>query len=133
MPGVTRDQVSHAKPDPDLFLTAARRLGVDASGAVVVGDSVWDLLATRRARALAWACCRVAMGVKSSSARAQTACTTTRGSAAPSRRSRCSRGGVRGFVRSVTRTAKSVARHSAFRLGGVRCPEQDIIRLFGEL
>jgi len=77
VPVVTRDQVSHAKPDPDLFLTAARRLGVEASGAVVVGDSVWDLLATRRARALAWACCRVAMGVKSSSARAQTACTTT--------------------------------------------------------
>ena len=52
VPVVTRDQVSHAKPDPDLFLTAARRLGVDASGAVVVGDSVWDLLAARRARAL---------------------------------------------------------------------------------
>jgi HAD superfamily hydrolase (TIGR01509 family) len=52
VPVVTRDQVSHAKPDPDLFLTAARRLGVDASSAVVVGDSVWDLLAARRARAL---------------------------------------------------------------------------------
>ena len=49
---VTRDQVTHAKPDPDLFVTAARRLGVDVSGAVVVGDSVWDLLAARRARAL---------------------------------------------------------------------------------
>jgi len=49
---VTRDQVRYAKPDPDLFLTAAERLGVDIQDAVVVGDSVWDLLAARRARAL---------------------------------------------------------------------------------
>jgi len=52
VPVVTRDQVEHAKPDPDLFLAAAERLGVDAATAVVVGDSVWDLLAARRARAL---------------------------------------------------------------------------------
>jgi HAD superfamily hydrolase (TIGR01549 family) len=49
---ITRDQVAHAKPNPDLFLEAARRLGVDAIDAVVVGDSVWDLLAARRARML---------------------------------------------------------------------------------
>jgi HAD superfamily hydrolase (TIGR01509 family) len=49
---VTRDQVQHAKPDPDLFLAAAERLGVEISTSIVVGDSVWDLLATRRARAL---------------------------------------------------------------------------------
>jgi HAD superfamily hydrolase (TIGR01509 family) len=49
---ITRDQVSHAKPDPDLFLAAAARLGVEISDSVVVGDSVWDLLAARRARAL---------------------------------------------------------------------------------
>ncbi len=49
---VTRDQVRHAKPDPDLFITAAERLGVDILDSVVVGDSVWDLLAARRARAL---------------------------------------------------------------------------------
>ncbi len=49
---VTRDQVQHAKPDPDLFLAAAERLGVDISDSFVVGDSVWDLLAARRARAL---------------------------------------------------------------------------------
>jgi HAD superfamily hydrolase (TIGR01509 family) len=49
---VTRDQVSHAKPDPDLFVTAAERLHVDITASVVVGDSVWDLLAARRARAL---------------------------------------------------------------------------------
>lgn len=49
---VTRDQVAHAKPDPDLFLHAAKALGVQISASVVVGDSVWDLLAARRARAL---------------------------------------------------------------------------------
>jgi len=49
---ITRDQVAHAKPDPDLFLAAAARLGVEISDSVVVGDSVWDLLAARRARAL---------------------------------------------------------------------------------
>ncbi len=51
-PVVTRDQVQFAKPDPDLFLAAAERLGVDADLASVVGDSVWDMLAARRARAL---------------------------------------------------------------------------------
>ncbi len=52
VPVVTRDQVRHAKPDPDLFLAAAERLGVDIGSSVVVGDSIWDLLAARRARAL---------------------------------------------------------------------------------
>jgi HAD superfamily hydrolase (TIGR01509 family) len=52
VPVVTRDQVAHAKPDPDLFLAAAERLGVDIEHSIVVGDSVWDLLAARRARAL---------------------------------------------------------------------------------
>jgi HAD superfamily hydrolase (TIGR01509 family) len=52
VPVVTRDQVAHAKPDPDLFLAAAERLGVDIQDSIVVGDSVWDLLAARRARAL---------------------------------------------------------------------------------
>jgi phosphoglycolate phosphatase-like HAD superfamily hydrolase len=51
-PVITRDQVMHAKPDPDLFLAAAAALGVDISHSVVVGDSVWDLLAARRAGAL---------------------------------------------------------------------------------
>ena len=52
VPVITRDQVAHAKPDPDLFLAAADRLGVDIVESIVVGDSVWDLLAARRARAL---------------------------------------------------------------------------------
>ena len=52
MPVITRDQVQHAKPDPDLFIAAGNRLGIDVANAIVVGDSVWDLLAARRARAL---------------------------------------------------------------------------------
>ena len=52
VPIITRDMVRHAKPDPDLFVAAAERLGVDIEDAAVVGDSVWDLLAARRARAL---------------------------------------------------------------------------------
>jgi len=51
-PVVTRDQVKHAKPDPDLFLAAAERLDVAADAVSVVGDSVWDMLAARRARSL---------------------------------------------------------------------------------
>ena len=52
MPVVTRDLVERAKPDPHLFLAAARRLGVDPAHCFVVGDSVWDLLAAQRAGAL---------------------------------------------------------------------------------
>lgn len=52
VPIITRDQVEHAKPDPDVFLAAAEALGVPIGDSVVVGDSVWDLLAARRARAL---------------------------------------------------------------------------------
>jgi len=52
VPVITRDQVRYAKPDPDLFLAAAERLGVAIDASVVVGDSVWDLLAARRAQAL---------------------------------------------------------------------------------
>jgi HAD superfamily hydrolase (TIGR01509 family) len=49
---VTRDQVKYAKPDPDLFITAAERLGAPIETAVVVGDSIWDMLAAMRCRAL---------------------------------------------------------------------------------
>ena len=51
-PMVTRDLVRHAKPDPDLFLAAAALLEVDPRQAFVIGDSVWDLLAARRAAAI---------------------------------------------------------------------------------
>jgi HAD superfamily hydrolase (TIGR01549 family) len=52
IPMITRDMVRHAKPDPDLFLAAAEKLGVPIEDSVVIGDSIWDLLAARRARAL---------------------------------------------------------------------------------
>ncbi len=49
IPVVTRDLVQNGKPDPDLFLAAAGKLGANVTRCVVVGDSVWDLLAARRA------------------------------------------------------------------------------------
>ena len=51
VPIVTRDQVAYAKPNPDLFLAAAERLGVSPGDCFVVGDSIWDLLAAQRAGA----------------------------------------------------------------------------------
>jgi HAD superfamily hydrolase (TIGR01549 family) len=52
IPIITRDQVKFAKPDPDLFLAAAGQLGSEIQTSTVVGDSVWDMLAARRAPAL---------------------------------------------------------------------------------
>jgi HAD superfamily hydrolase (TIGR01509 family) len=49
---ITRDDVKYAKPDPDLFMAAAQRLGVPIERSVVVGDSIWDMLAAKRCRAL---------------------------------------------------------------------------------
>jgi HAD superfamily hydrolase (TIGR01509 family) len=49
---ITREDVKRAKPDPDLFLTAAKKLHVKDVEAMVVGDSVWDMLAARRANFL---------------------------------------------------------------------------------
>ncbi len=51
-PIITRDEVAHAKPNPDLFLAAAAALGVDPQATFVVGDSLWDMLGARRAGAL---------------------------------------------------------------------------------
>jgi HAD superfamily hydrolase (TIGR01509 family) len=51
-PVVTRDQVKYAKPDPDLFIAAADRLGAAIETSIVVGDSIWDMLAATRCRAL---------------------------------------------------------------------------------
>ena len=49
---VTRDQVKYAKPDPDLFVEAAERLGATAQGSYVIGDSIWDMIAAARCGAL---------------------------------------------------------------------------------
>jgi HAD superfamily hydrolase (TIGR01549 family) len=49
---VARGDVARAKPEPDLFLACAERLGAEPEDCYVVGDAVWDLLAARRARML---------------------------------------------------------------------------------
>jgi HAD superfamily hydrolase (TIGR01509 family) len=46
---VERGDVQRAKPEPDLFLTCAERLGVAPLECFVIGDATWDLLAARRA------------------------------------------------------------------------------------
>lgn len=47
---VTRAEVERAKPEPDLFVAAADRLEVPREECFAVGDSVWDMIAARRAR-----------------------------------------------------------------------------------
>lgn len=41
---VDASHVKHAKPEPDLLLLAAHRLGVDPANCWYVGDSTWDML-----------------------------------------------------------------------------------------
>jgi HAD superfamily hydrolase (TIGR01509 family) len=52
IPVITGDHVERAKPDPDVFFQAAKSLKVDLADCVVVGDSIWDMLAAQRAKAL---------------------------------------------------------------------------------
>jgi HAD superfamily hydrolase (TIGR01509 family) len=52
MPMVTGDDVKKAKPAPDIFVTAAEQVQVPIGDCIVVGDSVWDLLAAGRKGAL---------------------------------------------------------------------------------
>ncbi len=52
-PIVTGDEVAQAKPSPDIFLLAAKKLGSPLENCVVVGDSIWDMIAAGRRRALA--------------------------------------------------------------------------------
>jgi beta-phosphoglucomutase-like phosphatase (HAD superfamily) len=78
VPVVTRDQVRRAKPDPDLFFAAAERLSADITHAVVVGDSIWDLLAARRAHALGVGLLSAATGWRNLSAPERTASTRIR-------------------------------------------------------
>ena len=49
---VTGDDVAKAKPSPDVFVMAASRLNMPIDHCIVVGDSVWDMLAAGRRRAL---------------------------------------------------------------------------------
>jgi len=52
IPVITGDDVAGPKPNPDAFLAAAERLGVRLADCIIVGDSVWDLLAAGRAKAI---------------------------------------------------------------------------------
>ena len=46
---VTADDVSNAKPDPAVFLTAMDRASIDPRRAIAVGDATWDVRAARAA------------------------------------------------------------------------------------
>ena len=52
-PVVDASHVKHAKPEPDLLLYAARRLGVDPASCWYVGDSTWDMVSAVAAGMLA--------------------------------------------------------------------------------
>jgi HAD superfamily hydrolase (TIGR01509 family) len=52
VPLVTGDDVANAKPSPDVFVLAAARLRVPVEDCIVTGDSIWDVLAAGRKRAL---------------------------------------------------------------------------------
>ncbi len=49
---IERGDVERAKPEPDLFLACAERMGVRPEQCYAIGDAVWDLLAARRANML---------------------------------------------------------------------------------
>ncbi len=49
---ITGDDVIKAKPSPDVFVLAAKSLGMPIENCIVVGDSPWDMLAAGRRRAL---------------------------------------------------------------------------------
>lgn len=52
VPIVSKRDAPNPKPDPRLFLMAAEKLGVPSEETLVVGDSVWDMLAAKRAHFL---------------------------------------------------------------------------------
>jgi HAD superfamily hydrolase (TIGR01549 family) len=51
-PVLTGDDAEKAKPSPDIFVAAAKSLKARLNDCIVVGDSVWDLLAAGRKGAL---------------------------------------------------------------------------------
>jgi beta-phosphoglucomutase len=59
---VTADDVTKPKPDPEVFLAAAAKLGVEPEGCVVVEDSVFGV---RAAKAAGMRCVAVSSGVYS--------------------------------------------------------------------
>ena len=52
IPVLTGDDAEKAKPSPDIFMAAAQSLKLQLHNCIVVGDSVWDLLAAGRKSAL---------------------------------------------------------------------------------
>lgn len=52
VPVVNGDDVKNAKPSPDIFMKAAESLDVPIEDCIVVGDSIWDVLAAGRKSAL---------------------------------------------------------------------------------
>jgi HAD superfamily hydrolase (TIGR01509 family) len=55
----TADDVTHSKPDPEVFITAMENASIDPRRALAIGDSVWDV---RAARAAGIACITVETG-----------------------------------------------------------------------
>lgn len=53
------DDVTRSKPDPEVFRVATQQAGLDRDGVVTVGDSVWDVEASRAA---GYACIGVETG-----------------------------------------------------------------------
>lgn len=47
---VTADDVTHAKPAPDMLLLGAKQMGVTTENCLMVGDSKFDAMAARAAR-----------------------------------------------------------------------------------
>lgn len=52
MPIVSKKDAANPKPDPALFMKAAEQLNSRSEDTLVVGDSIWDMLAARRAHFL---------------------------------------------------------------------------------
>jgi len=52
IPLVTKDDTDKHKPDPSGFLIGASKIGAQPTDAMVVGDSVWDMLGAVRAKFL---------------------------------------------------------------------------------
>ena len=46
---VDASDVTQGKPHPEVFLVAAKKIGIAPEDCLVVGDAVWDVLAARRA------------------------------------------------------------------------------------
>jgi HAD superfamily hydrolase (TIGR01509 family) len=46
---VTSDEVAKGKPDPEIFLLAAERMGIEAHKCLVIGDSINDVLGAKAA------------------------------------------------------------------------------------